>query len=200
MTIQHLIAFNFALFAAIASPGPALLVAVRTTLSTGRGSGIAIGCGLGLMAATWTLIALLGLDVAFDLFPWAYVAAKTFGAGYLLFIAYKIWKNARNKVDTQELPARHAFRQGLLINLLNPKSVFFSAAVLIVIFPTEMTVFENALVVLNHLVVELLFYGTLAFGMSSSAISTRYLRIKVYIERTASIVIGALGLRLLVSR
>ncbi len=200
MAIQHLIVFNIALFAAIASPGPALMVAVRTTLSTGRVAGIAVGCGLGSMAATWTLMALLGMDVVFDIFPWAYVAAKTVGAAYLLFIAYKIWTNARNKVDTQMLPASHAFRQGFLMNLLNPKSVLFAAAVLIVVFPAEMSAADNALVVLNHLVAELLFYTALAFGMSSSAVSKRYLRAKVYIDRTASIVLGALGLRLFVSR
>lgn len=200
MTIQHLIAFNFALFAAIASPGPALMIAVRTTLSTGRVAGIAIGAGLGLMAATWTLMALLGMDAVFALFPWAYVAAKSVGAAYLLFIAYRIWTNARNKVDTQVLPARHAFRQGFLINLLNPKSVLFAAAVLLVVFPAEMSAVDNALVVLNHLAVELLFYTALAFAMSSSAVSKRYLQAKVYIDRAASIVLGTLGLRLLVSR
>jgi threonine/homoserine/homoserine lactone efflux protein len=42
MTIEHLIAFNIALFAAIASPGPALLVAIQTTLSSGRTAGMSI--------------------------------------------------------------------------------------------------------------------------------------------------------------
>ncbi|MEM8815742.1 MAG: LysE family translocator [Pseudomonadota bacterium] len=200
MDIQHLIAFNIALFAAIATPGPALMVAVRTTLNTGRISGIAIGAGLGTMAATWTLMALLGMDAVFDMFPWAYATAKTLGAAYLLFIAYKTWTNARSKVDTQVLPAGHAFRQGFLINLLNPKSVLFAAAVLIVVFPAEMSAVDNALVVLNHLAMELLFYTALAFGMSSSAVSERYLKAKIYFDRTASVVLGALGLRLLVSR
>lgn len=145
-------------------------------------------------------MALLGMDAVFDVFPWAYATAKTLGAAYLLFIAYKTWTNARSKVDTQVLPAGHAFRQGFLINLLNPKSVLFAAAVLIVVFPAEMSAVDNALVVLNHLAVELLFYTALAFGMSSSAVSERYLKAKVYFDRTASVVLGALGLRLLVSR
>jgi len=200
MTIQQLIAFNIALFAAIVSPGPALMVAVQTTLSTGRVAGIAIGCGLASMAATWTLMALLGMDLLFEIFPWAYAAAKTVGAIYLVFVAYRIWTNARNKVDTQMLPASHAYRQGFLINLLNPKSVLFAAAVLIVVFPAEMSAVDSALVVLNHLVVELFFYTALAFGMSSNSVSKRYLQVKVYIDRTASIVLGALGLRLFVSR
>lgn len=200
MRIEHLIAFNLALFAAIVSPGPAFLVALRTTLSAGRRAGVAIGFGLGLMAATWTLAALLGLEAVFQVFPWAYSAAKTLGATYLLYLAYKMWRGAGNPIESQLKPARHAFVQGLLINLLNPKSVLFAAAILIVVFPSDMSAAENALVVGNHLLVELAFYSALAFGMSIKAISAGYLRAKVYLDRTASVILGALGVRLLTNR
>jgi threonine/homoserine/homoserine lactone efflux protein len=200
MSFEHIIAFNIALVAAILSPGPAFLVAVRTTLSAGRRAGIAIGAGLGMMAATWTVMALLGLDVLFVLFPWAYAFTKTVGAIYLLYVAYRMWKDAGKVLDAQTKTPRHAFCQGLLINLLNPKSVIFAAAVLIVVFPAEMSATENGVIVLNHLVVELVFYTTLAFGMSTTAVSQKYLRAKVYIDRTASVILGSLGARLLASR
>ena len=200
MTFEHIIAFNLALLAAIVSPGPALLVAVRTVLSGGRKAGIAIGCGLGLMASTWTLLALLGLDAVFVLFPWAYMTAKTAGAVYLLYIAYKIWTGASAEIRPLSKRPEHAFRQGFLVNLLNPKSVLFAAAVLIVVFPENMTATENAIVVANHLLVELAFYGALAFSISTQPISHRYLRAKTYIDRIAAIVLGALGTRLFVSR
>ena len=200
MTIEHLIAFNIALFAAIASPGPALLIAIRTALSAGRRAGIAIGFGLGLMAATWTLMALLGLETVFRLFPWAYTIAKLIGALYLIYIAWTMWMGARDAIETQVQPTRHAFRQGFLINLLNPKSVLFAAAVLIVIFPENRSGVENAIVVFNHLLIEWLFYTALACAMSTQAVSKQYLKAKVYIDRFASVVLGALGLRLLISR
>lgn len=200
MTIEQFIAFNAALLAAIASPGPALIVAVRTTLVNGRVAGVFTGFGLASMAALWTLMALLGLHVLFDLFPWAYFAGKTLGAAYLLWIAYKTWNSAREEVDARAMPATHAFRRGFLINLLNPKSVLFAAAVLIVIFPAEMSASDNALIVLNHLVVELLFYTTLAYGMNSSAVRDRYLGARLYIDRTAAVVLGSLGLRLFLNR
>ena len=52
MTVAHLLAFNFALLAAIASPGPALLFLIKTTLTSGRRAGLAAASGLALMAAT----------------------------------------------------------------------------------------------------------------------------------------------------
>ena len=94
MTVATLIAFNLTLLASMASPGPALLLALKTTLTSGRMAGIVTGLGLGTMAAIWTGLALLGLEGVFKLFPWAYVALKTGGALYLLYIAYGMFKDA----------------------------------------------------------------------------------------------------------
>lgn len=201
MTIEQLIAFNVTLLAAMASPGPALLMLIRTSLVGGRMAGIATGCGLALMAATWTLFALLGLDAVFRLFPAVYVAAKIVGALYLLYIAVRTWRSARDPLETGGvMPARHAFRDGVLINLFNPKSVLFAAAVLIVIFPATMPLADKGLVVLNHLLVEVVVYAVLASALSTPAVSRQYLRAKLYFDRVASVVLGALGLRLLLSR
>ncbi|TQV77913.1 LysE family translocator [Denitrobaculum tricleocarpae] len=200
MELSHLIAFNLALFAAIASPGPALLVAIKTTLSAGRQSGIAVGLGLGLVASLWTLAALLGLEAAFLLFPWAYTLVKFLGAGYLIYVAYRMWTGARRPIGNETKPAAHAFRQGLLINILNPKSVLFSAAVLVVIFPAGLTTTENLLIVANHFLIEAAFYTALAFAMSRPAVSTGYMRARLYIDRFAAGVLGLLGLRLLMTR
>ena len=113
MSAEHLIAFNLALLAALASPGPALLVAIRTSLSAGRRAGAAVGLGLGLVAACWTLMALLGLDAVFALAPWAYAAAKIAGALYLLYIAWRrLGGGARNRSPPSVKPARRAFRDG----------------------------------------------------------------------------------------
>ncbi|MEM9221968.1 MAG: LysE family translocator [Pseudomonadota bacterium] len=200
MTIEQIIAFNVTLLAAIASPGPAFLVLVRTSLARGRRAGIATGCGLAVMASTWTLMALLGLDAIFRLVPWLYLAAKIAGALYLLYIAVRTWRSARNPIETDAAPAKRAFRDGLIINFLNPKSVLFAAAVLVVIFPAAMPLADKAFVMANHLVVEIVVYAILATTLSTTAVSRQYLRAKVYLDRAAALILGALGLRLLVSR
>ena len=109
MTWEQLVAFNIALLVAIASPGPALLMATHTSVSRGRTAGIAAGVGLGSMAAAWTLMALLGLGVVFELFPMVYIAAKVLGGAYLLYLAYKMWRNASAPITARIPPARHAF-------------------------------------------------------------------------------------------
>lgn len=198
---EHLLAFNLTLLAAIASPGPSLLYLIRTTLAEGRRTGIAAGMGLAVMAALWTLMALLGLEAVFALFPWAYLGFKLAGAAYLLYIAWSTWKTARDPVaDARARPGSHAFLSGMLVNLANPKSVLFAAAVLVVIFPRDLTGGQKALIFLNHLGVELIIQPMLAVLLSTTAIRNRYLSAKPLFDRIAAAVLGALGLRLLTDR
>lgn len=201
MELTHLIAFNVTLIAAILSPGPAMLVAVRTTLSQGRRAGMLTGLGLGTMAATWTLFALLGLESIFRLFPWAYVTLKTLGALYLIYLAYKTWRSAKTPITGEDaLPGRRAFFTGLSVNLANPKSVLFASAVLLVIFPQNMALSEKAFVVFNHFCIELVFYSGFALLLSTKRSKNGYLRLKHIFDRVAALVLGALGIRLLLDR
>ncbi len=200
MVVSDIIAFNLVLAAAIASPGPAMLYAIRTALSSGRAVGLATGAGLALMAATWTALALAGLDVMFRLFPWAYMVMKIAGALYLIWIAWGTWKAAKAPIGEAGRPRAPAFLGGMLVNLANPKSVLFAAAVIVVVFPHSLSLTDKAIIVGNHLVIELLFYSALAMLMSTQAVSRRYLRLKPVLDRIAACVLGALGLRLLVER
>lgn len=201
MELVHLLAFNAALLVAIASPGPSLLFLTRTTLTRGRRAGLAAAAGLGMMAALWTLMALLGLDGIFTMFPWLYIVLKTLGAAYLIYVAFTTWRHARQPVTALEGPAtRRAFLSGLLVNLGNPKSVLFAAAVLVVIFPPDLSAEQKALIFFNHLAVEWTVQPVLAFLLSTGAVSRRYLAAKPVLDRITAAMLGALGLRLLLSR
>ncbi len=198
---EHILAFNLTLLAALASPGPALLLSLRTSLVAGSKAGIATGLGLGTMAALWTALALLGLDAIFAVVPWAYLGIKIAGALYLLWIAWGMWRDAHQPVtgDTQIAQSR-AFRTGFLVNLGNPKSVLFASAVLLVIFPQGMSFGEKAVIVVNHLLVEWAAYTGFALLLATGPARNGYLRLKPYFDRIAAGILGLLGLRLLISR
>ena len=200
MTWAHLLAFNLTLLAAMAAPGPALLYALRQSISGGFITGVATGAGLGLMAALWTGAALLGLEAVFVLVPAAYLGLKLVGALYLIWIAYTLWRDARLSVSDTARPHARAFLGGLLVNLANPKSVLFAASVLVVIFPAGLELHDKAMIVLNHLVVELVVYAAFAALLSTAPARAGYLRLKPRIDRVAALILGALGLRLLLDR
>lgn len=199
MTLGQLLAFNVALLFAIASPGPALLVAIQTTLRSGRAAGIAVGAGLGSMAATWTLLAAGGLGLVFERLPWLYGSLRTAGAFYLFYLAYRMWTSAAKPPRARPAPNRFAFLQGILVNLSNPKSVLFAAAVIIAIFPDGLSPANGLVIVANHFLVEIVFYATLAFCMSTRGVAERYMRARLIIDRAAASILGALGLWIAVS-
>ena len=150
-----LLTFSAVLLVAIASPGPAFLLAMRATLTGGRSAGLMAGVELAIVAAGWTLVALLGLDAVFRWVPWAYGALKVGGAAYLMYLAWCTWRSARRPVKSDGMATRRAFRDGLVVNLANPKSVLFSASVIVVLFPEGLATAEIALITINHLLLEL---------------------------------------------
>ncbi len=200
MDAGQLVAFNLALLAALVSPGPALLYALRTTLASGRAAGIATGCGLAFMAAAWTMMALIGLDGLFRLFPWAHLTFKIIGALYLVFIAWRTWRSAHDGVGAAARPNAQAFLGGLLVNLANPKSILFVFSVLVVIFPPGLYALQKSIIVVNHLIVEIVAYTSFAMLLSTGPVSARYIRAKPVIDRFAALVLGGLGVRLILER
>lgn len=198
MSWESLLAFNVILVAALVSPGPGMLLAVRSAMAGGRRAGLATGAGLGLMGALWTLAALLGLESVFAIAPWSFGALKIGGALYLLWIALQTWRTANASVAQIATP-RHgrAFLQGFLVNLGNPKSMLFAGSVIILVFPQGLDRFSIMLVVANHLLLEWLFYTFVAFALSANAPRRGYLRLKPVFNRLVAALLGALGLRLM---
>lgn len=198
MTLEpaHFIAFNLTLLAAIASPGPSLLYLIRTTLVHGRATGLATAAGLVIMAVAWTSAALLGLDALFRLFPALFWGLKLFGAVYLVRLAWLSWKHADAPVEAVRGPStRSAVLNGILVNLGNPKSVLFAAAVIVVIFPPGLTLAEKSLIALNQLVVEAIAQPAIVLVMSTAAVSRRYLALKPAIDRVTAGVLGLLAIK-----
>ena len=200
MTVETFIAFNLALLAALASPGPAFVMMTKTVITRGLLSGIKFGAGLGFMAATWTTAALMGLETIFKLFPWTYITIKTAGGAYLLYIAYNTFKNAHKPITEDAPTMRRDFLDGLLVNFANPKSVLFAGSILVLIFPPNMPLAYKAAVVVNHFTMELMFYSMIAFVFGNTLVRQKFLTWKSAIDRVSGALIAALGLKLLIQR
>ncbi|MEL6808018.1 MAG: LysE family transporter [Pseudomonadota bacterium] len=200
LTLADLIAFNAVLIAAIAAPGAALLYFIKTTVASGRVAGMLTGVGLGTAAALWTLAALLGLEAVFTLFPWTYTVLKIGGALYLIWIAIQTWRHARDALGEAPMPHGRAIVSGMLLNFGNPKSMLFAAAVIVVVFPQGLGAVDIAIIVANHLVLELAFYATFAVLLSSPPARRAYVGLKPVLDRIAATLLGALGVRLILER
>lgn len=119
------------------SPGPDMILLTRTALSDGARAGAIMACGIATGLAVHTALAVGGLALAFERMPAVRLALSWLAAGYLLWLARGLVmshfgsKRAVPPAANDRPPARgrHPYFRGLVCNLLNPKAVFFIAAV-----------------------------------------------------------------------
>lgn len=106
----------------LGSPGPAPLALAATGASAGIRRGLPFLAGILLGLAAAIVGASLGLAALFAAFPNTRAFVQILGALYIVYVAYKI---ATGPVisDTNDKARRlPGFRDGFLLNLLNPKA------------------------------------------------------------------------------
>ena len=122
------------LFVGAMSPGPSFLVVAKNSLSQSRAHGIATAVGTGLGVAIFAILASLGVTTLLKQVPSAFMVFKILGGLYLLYIASKIWRGARQPLLTDQGKADvslyKAFVHGLITQTSNPKLRLLSLAYL----------------------------------------------------------------------
>lgn len=130
---------NLALFAGAAMvllliPGPAVLYVVGRSAAQGRMAGLISVLGIHAATCIHVLAAALGLSVLLMSSAIAFGIVKYAGAAYLIWLGLrKIFGPAEAAGANGELPRySHArlFRDGFVVNLLNPKTALFFFAFL----------------------------------------------------------------------
>ncbi|EAK0980064.1 threonine transporter [Campylobacter lari] len=110
-------------------PGPDFFLVSSYALREGIKSALKASLGVSLAMSLWIILSILGLSVIFHQFPFLQIALSSFGACYLLYLAYGIYKNAKiGKIKVQKTHIS-AFLSGMITNLSNPKVIFYFASV-----------------------------------------------------------------------
>ncbi|MBU2487068.1 MAG: LysE family translocator, partial [Alphaproteobacteria bacterium] len=124
-----LAAFSFAVLLLAITPGPDMTLWMSRTIRDGRAVGLMTLLGTNLGIAVHTLLVAFGVSALIVASPVAFLALKTGGAGYLLWLAIQAVRNrsvlsvkASGKSDAS---MGKAFLNGLWVNLLNPKVIIF---------------------------------------------------------------------------
>lgn len=122
----------FLVSAALAiTPGPDNLFVLTQAALNGRRAGLLITIGLctGLIAHTSAVA--MGVAALFQTSAIAFTVLKILGAGYLLYLAWWVFKSTSTSVETsnkRKLSPFQLYQRGIIMNITNPKiSVFFLA-------------------------------------------------------------------------
>ncbi|OZV67683.1 LysE family translocator [Winogradskyella aurantia] len=132
MSVETLIAFVGATTLLAISPGPDNIYVLIQSLTNGKASGLATVSGLITGCIIHTTLLAFGVSAIIKENDTIFFGIKVFGAIYLLFLAYKVYRSDSNiDFDSGQAPRKSykgLFIQGFFMNVLNPKvTIFFLA-------------------------------------------------------------------------
>jgi len=130
-----MIGANFALFllAALmiaAVPGPGIFYVAARTLSGGRKAGIASTLGTALGGLVHVIAGGVGVSAIILASAQLFTVFKLVGAVYLVWLGIKTFRDAGHEptVSIEPAGAQRAFRDGVVVEALNPKTAAFFLA------------------------------------------------------------------------
>jgi len=116
-----------AIFACV--PGPGMFYAAAQTIARGRHAGWLSALGFHVGGYVHISAAAFGLAVLLETVPVLYVVVKFAGAAYLIWLGIKFFMSPKSLVmsvvATEEKPHRHAIRDSIFVEVLNPKTAIF---------------------------------------------------------------------------
>ena len=125
--------FVLAALALLVVPGPAVLYVVTRSIHEGRRAGLASVLGIHVGTLVHIAAATLGLSALILSSAIAFTAVKVAGAVYLIGLG--LWTLFSGRAESEvalggERSLRRAFAQGIVVNVLNPKTALFFLAFL----------------------------------------------------------------------
>lgn len=131
-SVAHWSAFFLSAFLLNLSPGPDMAYIIAQTAKNGRRAGIFAMLGIWSGAFIHVLLSVLGLSVILTTSATAFTIVKWVGATYLIWLGVKALfsqgSSLENKTATLKVSDLTAFKQGILVSVLNPKvAIFFLA-------------------------------------------------------------------------
>jgi threonine/homoserine/homoserine lactone efflux protein len=132
---QLAIYFAAALLLAV-TPGPGIFYVAARTLAGGRAEGVASSFGTGLGGMVHVLAGSVGVSAIVLASAELFTALKLIGAAYLIWIGFRTFQSARRDgaaglnggPAAPPIGPRRAFREGVLVEALNPKTAAFFLA------------------------------------------------------------------------
>ncbi|MCA9997122.1 MAG: LysE family translocator [Anaerolineales bacterium] len=129
---SQLAIFVAASVALLITPGPAVLYIITRSLDQGRTAGLVSVLGIQCGTLFHIAAAALGLSTLLLSSTLAFNIVKYLGAAYLIYLGIRKYleKEPAEEIEIEVQPLRRIFYQGMVVNLLNPKTALFFFAFL----------------------------------------------------------------------
>jgi len=133
-SLDAMIAVAFAGLALSVTPGPSMLYILSRTVGQNRAAGLASAFGLCLGGIVLAVATALGLAAVFETSAWIVVALRYVGSAYLVWLGVDLIRSAKSEAQksldierVQQKSLSSIVWQGVIVEVLNPKTVLFFA-------------------------------------------------------------------------
>lgn len=180
------------------TPGPATALVVRSALRGGGRAAAATIAANSLGVLCWGLLSVLGISALVAASEVGFAVLKAAGAVVLVVLGVQALRRAgrHEKVPAgrDPLAGRAAFRDALLTGITNPKLALFFVALFPQFVPAGASVLPATLLMATTIVVlDVLWYGTLAALVVRARTSVLGSRVAAWLERVTGALLIALG-------
>ena len=130
-SLQTIALFSLAAAALAVVPGPAVTYIVTQSIDKGRRAGVVSALGISGGGLVHVAAATAGLSALIASSATAFTAVKLAGAAYLIVVGLRrILKREEEAAPAETAPIQRVFAQGVVVNVLNPKTALFFLAFL----------------------------------------------------------------------
>ena len=117
----------------LVTPGPAVFYIVARSIDQGRVAGVVSTLGVAAGSCVHSLASALGVSAILASSATAFTLVKLIGAGYLIYLGVRKFllpDPVETDLAVERSRLREIFAQGLVVNVLNPKTALFFLAFL----------------------------------------------------------------------
>lgn len=188
---------------AVASPGADFALVLKNTLRAGKTAGFMTAVGVGLGILVHVSYTLLGVSFILAKSELLFSIVKFSGAAYLLWLAFKSFQSrkstgARNASTNQGgAPLIIAFKQGFVVNVLNPKVTIFFVALFSNIVSPQTPIWLQMIYGTWLSLYTMLWFAFVAWGFSRNRVLFWYQEHGYLIDWGMGVVLLAIAIRLI---
>jgi threonine/homoserine/homoserine lactone efflux protein len=156
---MHVGLFLTAAFLLAVTPGPGMFYVLARSLAGGRRAGMLSSLGTFVGGFVHVIAAALGISAILAASALAFSVVKYAGAAYLIYLGIRMIRSRSQEVIDQPVDAKgYAFSQGIVTEVLNPKTALFFLSFIPQFIVREQNVFGQFLLL-----------GTISVALNTSA-------------------------------
>jgi threonine/homoserine/homoserine lactone efflux protein len=202
--LSTLVVFAAAALALAVVPGPAVLYIVARSVDQGRFAGLVSALGIGVGSLVHVTAATIGLSSLLASSATAFTVVKYAGAAYLILLGIHRLLTREEVVETAARPPRalrRIFRDGVIVNVLNPKTALFFLAFLPQFVDPNQGAATLQILVLGLIFTVIALSSDSLWAIAAGTLggwlrrSRWYLGVKRWVTGTALVVLGASATR-----